>query len=167
MKNASSLYQSDIVVKKEPRSYWKSRTMVNDILEQQQQNMLIAQKEQCTLFERSRRKANIVALGRQKARARNAENFLLNMTGLKKGKGKGNRSSVRVVFLCKFIHCDALLLGPANFELRVTKNWISLERIVNSIIILFDTSLPRVVGHKILFLCVGFCRAEHCGVSLS
>ena len=27
---------------------------------------------------------------------------------------------------------------------------------MNSIKILFDTSLPRVVGHKMLFLCVGF-----------
>ena len=61
-----------------------------------------------------------------------------------------------VVFLCQFIHCDALLLGPANFELRITKHWSSLETIVNFIIILFDTSLPRVVGDKVLFLCVGF-----------
>ena len=28
--------------------------------------------------------------------------------------------AVGVVFLCQFIHCDALLLGPANFELRIT-----------------------------------------------
>ena len=64
--------------------------------------------------------------------------------------------TVGVVFLCQFIHWHALLLSPANFELRVTKNWISLETIVNSIKILFDTSLPRVVDHKMLFLCVGF-----------
>ena len=61
-----------------------------------------------------------------------------------------------MVFLCQFIHCDALLLDPANFELRITIYRISLETIVNSFIILFDTSLPRVVGHKMLFLCVGF-----------
>ena len=28
--------------------------------------------------------------------------------------------AVRVVYLCHFIHCDALLLGPANLELRIT-----------------------------------------------
>ena len=28
--------------------------------------------------------------------------------------------AVGVVFLCQFIHLDALLLGPANFELRIT-----------------------------------------------
>ena len=61
-----------------------------------------------------------------------------------------------VVFRCQFIHCDALLLGPANFDLRITIYWISLEVIVNSIKILFDTSLPRVVGHETLFLCFSF-----------
>ena len=62
-----------------------------------------------------------------------------------------------MVFLCQLIHCDALLLGPANFELRITIYWISLEMIVNSIKILFDTSRPyTVMGHEMLFLCVGF-----------
>ena len=42
------------------------------------------------------------------------------------------------------------------YELRITKNWISLETIVNSIIIILDASLPRVVGHEVLFLCFGF-----------
>ena len=42
------------------------------------------------------------------------------------------------------------------FELRITIYWISLETILNSFKILFDTSLPRVVGHKMLFLCFGF-----------
>ena len=64
--------------------------------------------------------------------------------------------AVGVVFLCQLIHLDALLLGPANFEFRITIFWISLETIVNSIKILFDTSLPRVVSHEMLFLCVGF-----------
>ena len=50
------------------------------------------------------------------------------------------RWAVGVVFLCQLIHCDALLLGPANFELRITIYWISLETIVNSIKILFDTA---------------------------
>ena len=64
--------------------------------------------------------------------------------------------AVGVVFLCQLIHLDALLLGPANFELRITKNWISLETIVNSMKILFDTSLPRVVGYEMFFLCLSF-----------
>ena len=64
--------------------------------------------------------------------------------------------AVRVVFLCQLEHYDALLLGPANFELWITIYWISLEAIVNSIKFLFETSPPRVVRHKMLFLCVGF-----------
>ena len=64
--------------------------------------------------------------------------------------------AIGMVFMCQLIHCDALLLSPAHIELRITKNWISLETIVNSIKILFDTSRPRVVGHKMLFLYVGF-----------
>ena len=64
--------------------------------------------------------------------------------------------AVGVVFLCQFIHCDARLLGQANFELRITIYWISLVTVAGSIKILFDTSLPRVVGHEMLFLCVGF-----------
>ena len=34
--------------------------------------------------------------------------------------------------------------------------WISSETIVNSTKILFDASLPRVVGHEMLFLCISF-----------
>ena len=34
--------------------------------------------------------------------------------------------------------------------------WISFETSVNSIKIIFDTSLSRLVGHEMLFLCVGF-----------
>ena len=69
--------------------------------------------------------------------------------------------AVGIVFLCQFIHCDALLLGPANFELRITIYWISLETVVNSIKIIFDTSLPRVVGREMLFSVPQFCCAEH------
>ena len=74
-----------------------------------------------------------------------------------------------MVFLCQFIHCDALLLGPANVDLRITIYWISLETIVNSIIILFDTSLPRVAGKKKkkALSVLRFCRAEHHGVVAS
>ena len=46
------------------------------------------------------------------------------------------------------------ILGPANFELRITIYWVSLEAIVNSIKILFDTSPPRIVGQEMLFLCL-------------
>ena len=44
MKNALSLYQSDIVLKKEFRSYQNLRAMANDILEHQQQDPLISKK---------------------------------------------------------------------------------------------------------------------------
>ena len=69
--------------------------------------------------------------------------------------------AVGVVFLCQFIHLDALLLGPANLVLRITMYWISLETIVNSIKILFDASLPRVVGQKKTLSVPQFCRAEY------
>ena len=45
MTNAMTLYRKDFVLRKEPRSYQRLRTMVNDIPEQQQQNMLISQQE--------------------------------------------------------------------------------------------------------------------------
>ena len=45
MKNAMTLYQRDLVLKKEPKSKPELRAMVNDILRHQQQNMLISQKE--------------------------------------------------------------------------------------------------------------------------
>ena len=45
MKNALTLFQKDIVHEKEPRSYERLRTMVIDLLEQQQLNMLISQKK--------------------------------------------------------------------------------------------------------------------------
>ena len=64
-----------------------------------------------------------------------------------------------MLFLCYFVHLDALLLGPANFELRKTMFWISLEAIVNSVKFLFETSPPRIVGHA-LFV-TQLCRAEH------
>ena len=64
--------------------------------------------------------------------------------------------AVGMVFLCQFIHSDALLLGPASFELRITIFWISLEAIVNSNKILFETSPSSIVGYEMLFLCVGF-----------
>ena len=61
-----------------------------------------------------------------------------------------------MIFLCQFLHFDALLLGPDNFELRVTIYSISLEAIVNSFVISFETSLPGVVGHMVLLLCLNF-----------
>ena len=44
MENALTLYQCDILGKK-PRSYQEVWTVMNDILEHQQQNMLISQQE--------------------------------------------------------------------------------------------------------------------------
>ena len=45
MQHAMTPYHQDIVLTKEPRSYQKLKTMVNAILEQQQQNFLISQIE--------------------------------------------------------------------------------------------------------------------------
>ena len=53
---------------------------------------------------------------------------------------------------------DRSLIGaflPDLFS-EITIYWISLETIVNAIKIIFDTSLSRVVGHEMLFLCLGF-----------
>ena len=72
-----------------------------------------------------------------------------------------------MVFLCQFIHCDALLLGPANFELRITIYWISLETIVNSIIILFWYISSARCGPQNALSVLRLCRAEHRGVSPS
>ena len=66
----------------------------------------------------------------------------------------GNRSGFPV---------DAVLLGPANFELRVTIYWISLETIVNSIQFFFETTPPRILGHQNALTVPQFCRAEHHG----
>ena len=43
-----------------------------------------------------------------------------------------------------------------TFELRITKNSIPLETIVNYLQNLFDTSLPHVVDCEMLFLCFYF-----------
>ena len=45
MTHVMTLHQQDIVLKEEPRSYANLRTVVNHILEHQQQNMLSSQKE--------------------------------------------------------------------------------------------------------------------------
>ena len=63
---------------------------------------------------------------------------------------------IQCVLLCQLVHLCALLLGPANFELRITIYWVPQETIVNSFVISFETSLPRVVGHIVLFLCHNF-----------
>ena len=65
--------------------------------------------------------------------------------------GTGGRSGLPVPNLSIAMHFSSI---PANVELRFTKNWISLESIVNSFKNFFDTSLPRVVGHEMLFLCL-------------
>ena len=66
-----------------------------------------------------------------------------------------------------FTHLEALLLGPANLELRITKNWISLVAIVNSIKILFVTSPSRMVDQEMLFLCLSFAVPSTTRSSLS
>ena len=83
MKNGMTLYHQDIILKKEPRSYQRLRTMVNDILEQQQQH---------TLRKELKEKAKIVEFGCQKARSRKAENVLSNM----EWKSKENQSRIPV-----------------------------------------------------------------------
>ena len=103
MKHAKTLSQQDIVLKKEPRSCKILRTIVDDILEEQQQIMLISDKErgsfkksdqetqqqQHTLQNELKDKAKIVDLGCQKARARKADNVHSNMTRQRKEKAKG------------------------------------------------------------------------------
>ena len=67
-----------------------------------------------------------------------------------------------MILLCQLVHLDALLLGPANFELRFTIYLVSKKTIVNSFVMFFlsvnsfATSLPRVEGEKVLLLCFSF-----------
>ena len=66
--------------------------------------------------------------------------------------------------------CPSQCTSPqsSQFELRITIYWISLETIVNAIKFLFETSLPRIVGHEMLAVSVlQFCRAEHPDVAPS
>ena len=67
-----------------------------------------------------------------------------------------NKKAIRVVFLCEFLHWVAFFPEQAKFELRITICWITLEKIVNSTKIVLDTSLPRVVGKEMFFLCFSF-----------
>ena len=67
--------------------------MVDGILEQQQQHVDLSktgaeetQQQQHTLRKELKREAKIVDLGHQKARAREAENVLSNMTRRRKAK---------------------------------------------------------------------------------
>ena len=60
------------------------------------------------------------------------------------------------IFPCQLVHLDALLLGPTNFELRITLSEVFLKAILNSLNILFDTSLPRTMGYEVLLLCFSF-----------
>ena len=64
-----------------------------------------------------------------------------------------------MIFLCQLVHLDALALGPANFELKLTMDLVSLKTVVNSFVMFFlvanscTTSLSSVEGDKVLFLC--------------
>ena len=68
------------------------------------------------------------------------------------------RESVRVILLCQLVHLYALLLGPANFELRFTIDLVSENMIVNTFVMFilrvnsFAASLPRVEGYMVLLL---------------
>ena len=70
--------------------------------------------------------------------------------------------TVRVILLCQLVHLEALLLGPANFELRFTIDLVSKITIVNSFpmfflaVDFFAASVPRVAGDMVLFLCFSF-----------
>ena len=67
------------------------------------------------------------------------------------------RETVRVILLCQLVHLNALLLGPANFELRFTIDLVSEKTIVNTFVLFFlnvnsfAASLPRVEGYMVLF----------------
>ena len=54
--------------------------------------------------------------------------------------------------------CPSRCTSPRSSQFQVANhNALDLVgTIVNSIKILFDTSLPRVVGHEMLFLCLSF-----------
>ena len=76
------------------------------------------------------------------------------------------RETVRVILLCQLVHLYALLLGPANFELRFMIDSVSLKTIVNSIVMFFlsvnsfAASRPRVEGYIVLFLYFGFAMSS-------
>ena len=69
---------------------------------------------------------------------------------------------VRVILLRQLVHLYALLLGPANFELRFTKNLVYEKTIVNTLVMFslrvnsFAASLPSVEGFLVLFLFFSF-----------
>ena len=77
-----------------------------------------------------------------------------------------------MILLCQFVHLDALLLGPANFELRFTIDLISYKTIVNSFVMFFlsvnsfAASLPRVEGYIVLFLFFSFAVSSTMGTPL-
>ena len=72
------------------------------------------------------------------------------------------RETVRVILLCHLVHLYALLLGPTNFELRFTINWISEKSIVDTCkmstlrVNFLAASLPRIPGYMVLFLFFSF-----------
>ena len=96
MKNALTLYLSDVVLKREPRSFQKLRTMVNDILRPaaaghvdfSKKSDQETEQQQHTLLKELKKKAKFVDLGRQEDRARKAEHGLSNVTQQRKGKAQ-------------------------------------------------------------------------------
>ena len=77
-----------------------------------------------------------------------------------------------MIFHCKFVPLYALLLGPANLKLRCRMDLISEKTIVCSFVMCFSsvnsfaTSLPRVEGDMVLFLCFSFVVSNFMGTSL-
>ena len=61
--------------------------------------------------------------------------------------------TINLVFLCSFVHRNARLFSPANFELRITICRVFYEAIVNSFKFLFETSPSSIVDYEMLFLC--------------
>ena len=76
------------------------------------------------------------------------------------------------LLLFQLVNLDALQLGPANFELRFTKNLVSKKTIVNSFVMFFlavnsFATLPRVERRYGTVSVLQVYRAEHHGVALS
>ena len=134
MKNALTLYQSDTVLKMEPRSYQKWRTLVNDKLEHQQQKMLSSQKR---ALKRPMIKAKIVALGRPKGScSQGGEWSFWTWPGKERGKGKGHRSrspvqrdiSAERQYARKTGKSSWKRRSPTVFQLRERK-WLPWSRV--------------------------------------
>ena len=90
----------DTVLKKKPRSNQRLRTVVNDILDHQQQNMLISQKRalkrwngtQCTLCKEQKTEARYCHSWKSKCSCSEEGKSSFEHDPEKRGEGKGHRS---------------------------------------------------------------------------